>query len=138
VLVLPPILCVGWYLAWRRLYPDAARLVRQRQSRAARRALAGLDAAARLTGRPRVEAVSAAVVLYLRERFDLVYREPTPGESADWLAHFGISEGLTQRTRQLLQECAAGRFGPQETEDNLAAPARGLVLELEDATCPPS
>ncbi len=139
VLGLPPLVGAGWYLAWRRLYPDAGRLARQRRSRAARRALAALAGADRLAGRARAEAVSGAVVLYLRERFDLVYQEPTPGESAEWLARFGIAGSLTERLGQLLQRCAAGRFGPVDEEDSdLPALARGLVLELEDATCPSS
>jgi hypothetical protein len=139
VLVPPPLLGLGWYLAWRWLYPDAARLARQRRSRAARRALVGLDGAARLGGRAHAEAVSAAVVLYLRERFDLAVQEPTPGECADWLARFGLAEVLTERLRLLLEDCTAARFGPGEVEgSDLASPARGLVIDLEDATCPPS
>ncbi len=36
----PPLVCLGWYLVWRRLYPDTARLARVRRSRAAQLALA--------------------------------------------------------------------------------------------------
>ncbi|HZT78623.1 MAG TPA: hypothetical protein VFA26_00255, partial [Gemmataceae bacterium] len=39
VLLLPPVVCAGWYFAWRRLYPDAARLARRRRSQAAEEAL---------------------------------------------------------------------------------------------------
>src|SRR5262249_33082171 len=42
LLLLPPALCAGWYGLWHRRYPDAARLARQRQSRAARQALHAL------------------------------------------------------------------------------------------------
>jgi hypothetical protein len=139
VLVVPPLLCAAWYLAWRMAYPDAARLAQQRRSRAARRALASLETAACQGGRARAETVSQAVVLYLRERFDLVPLEPTPQESALWLRRFGYDEALAERLRQLLQECAAVRFGPESEEaGNLVGPARGLVLELEETPCPPS
>src|SRR5205823_410044 len=81
----PPLLCVVWYVAWRRANPDAARRASQRRSRAARRALAALKTAERLQGKARAEATSKAVVAYLHERFDLPIAEPTPDEAADWL-----------------------------------------------------
>jgi hypothetical protein len=138
-LALPPVLCAGWYLAWRRRYPDAGRLARQRQSRAARRALTALHQAARQTGRTQAEGVSQAVVLYLRERFDLVPQEPTPEESARWLGHFGYSDAIMERLRQLLEACAADRFGPGPVEGgDRVGPARGLILDLEESPCPPS
>jgi hypothetical protein len=138
VLALPPLLCAGWYLAWRRLYPDALLLSRQRRSWAAQRALAALDAAQRRTGRAQAESVSSAVVLYLRERFDLVPLEPTPQESARWLERFGYPETLTERLQLLLEGCAAARFGPAPAPDSdLAGPAQGLIVELEESSCPP-
>ena len=49
LLLVPPLGCIAWYLLWRRLYPDAARLASQRRSRAAPRpASAARRAAARL------------------------------------------------------------------------------------------
>ena len=42
LLLAPPLLCAAWYFAWRRLYPDAAGMARQRRSHAARRALHSL------------------------------------------------------------------------------------------------
>jgi hypothetical protein len=139
VLGLPPILCAGWYLAWRRLYPDAAYQARQRQSRAARRALAALQTAARQTGREQAEGISQVMIVYLRERFGLIPLEPTPQESALWLRRFGYNEAVTQRLRQLLEQCAAVRFGPDSAADNdLVEPVRGLIIDLEEPSCPPS
>jgi hypothetical protein len=82
--------------------------------------------------------VSQIVVEYLRERFDLIPQEPTPLESALWLVRFGYAASLTGAVRQLLEECAVARFGPGPTQaGDLAGPAHGLIVALEESPCPP-
>jgi hypothetical protein len=134
VLAGPPLLCLVWYAAWRRLYPDAAQRALQQRSRAARRALAALRTARRLAGKARGEAVAAAVVGYLRERFDLPVAEPTPEEAADWLRRYGRDGDEVKR---LLLNCTAERFGPGGAGDLVAA-ARQFIATTEDPPRSPS
>ena len=42
VLIAPPLVAIGWVLAWRRLYPDSARLAQIRRNKAVRHALSRL------------------------------------------------------------------------------------------------
>ena len=65
-LLAPPLLCGGWFFSWRRLYPDAARVARQRRSLAARRALAALRGAKRLPPVQQAARSAAVVADYLR------------------------------------------------------------------------
>ncbi|HVS34556.1 MAG TPA: hypothetical protein VMS17_03175 [Gemmataceae bacterium] len=116
----PPLLCLAWYLGWRRWRPDAARLARQRRSLAARRALQALHAAGRLP--PIQRAARAAVVTadYLRSRFDAPAEEPTPAEAADCLARAGCSAALAEQAAALFRDCDAARFAPLEKEKGRA------------------
>src|SRR5262245_8650238 len=85
VLLGVPALCAGGYALWRHRYPDAARRVRQRQSRAARQALQALESARR--HEPETHPIRTAAILtdYLQQRWDLAAGEPTPREVADHL-----------------------------------------------------
>jgi hypothetical protein len=138
-LAAPPLACAAWLLAWRRLYPDAGRLTRQRRSRAARRALRGLEGAARERGRARAEQVARALAGYLQERFELHSAEPTPAEASAWLAGQGLPAGLAGRAEELLAACAEGRFRPGEGEEADLVDAAGTwVVAVEEGSCPPS
>ena len=59
-----PLAALGWYVAWQRVYPDAARLARMRRSRAARRATEAIRRADRMPDPP--AAIATAVLGYLR------------------------------------------------------------------------
>jgi hypothetical protein len=129
----PPVLCGLWYVLWRRRYPGAARLARQRRSRAAEQAIQGLAA---LKGEGASQ-VAGLVARYLRQRLDLPAAEPTPREAARHLRRLGVSPGLVRQTATLLRACDADRFAPgaSATDTALASEATGLILALEAEPC---
>lgn len=135
----PPCGCLAWYLAWRRRYPDAARLAREHRSRAARHALRSLEAARRQRGRPCAEAVAAALGGYLRERFEFPGVEPGPDEAIAWLAARGVEPVAAERAGRLLDACAEGRFQPEHdlTED-LPGRCRDWIISIDEGSCPHS
>ncbi len=132
LLAAPPTGCLGWYLVWRRLYPDAARLARQRRSRAAQ-LLLDLLRKAPAAPQERAQFAERAVTRYLRLRLDLAIEEPTPGETAAHLTHRGLSEPMTAAISRFYQTCNAARFAPAppaETPD-LASKAAEVILAVE-------
>src|SRR5262245_60461920 len=76
IMLFGPLAALGWYLVWRRIYPDAARLARMRRSRVARRALDAIRKAARTPDPPAT--IGNAVLGYLRMRFPLPESAATP------------------------------------------------------------
>jgi hypothetical protein len=134
----PPFLCWAWYDAWRRLYPDAARVAGRRRSRAARRALKSLRGIGK--GRPGDEAGARAAGVaaeYLRQRLDLASAEPTPGEALACLEQSGISTRLAGEFAAFFRGCDAARFAPEpfSARPDLAAEASRLVRALEAELC---
>jgi hypothetical protein len=133
--LLPPLACAGWYLVWRRLYPDAARAARQRRSRAARLALRVLRSIppAGAAGGSRAAAV---VTDYLRQRLDLAVAEPTPGEAAQALSRAGCSPGLVFQALRFFHACDTARFVPEAPPPDrpFAEAARRLILAVEAET----
>jgi hypothetical protein len=128
--VLAVLLPAGWYAAWRVAYPDAARLARQRRSRAARRALAAVRAAGR-SADP-AAACAAAVLGYLRARHPLPPGIDTPPEAAAALAALGVA--AADDVAEFLRACDAARFAPNaDTAVSLAAGAEALIARLEAA-----
>jgi hypothetical protein len=145
VLVLaPPLGCVAWYLIWRRLYPDAARLANQRRSSAARRALQALYAVRRLDGRTRAARTVAIVAGYLNQRLDLTIAEPTPHEVALLFQQQGFSSALTEQALRFFDSCDRARFlpvagkidGTEVSPAELQESATQLILAMEEETCP--
>jgi hypothetical protein len=131
----PPLGCLVWFLAWRRLYPDAARRARQRRSRAAHLALKHLRAAGKDPLSRQPEQAAGIVTDYLRQRFDLPAAEATPIEAAEHLQRVGLPVALSERAAQFFQECDAARFRPSPSPEWLAvATAAQLILEVEDAS----
>lgn len=132
LLLAPPALCAGWYVTWRRLYPDAARLTRRRRSRAARQALGALETAGRDDRAP--EKAAAITALYLRQRVDLSAAEPTPAEVAGHLEGAGFPAVLGARVAEFFRECDAARFGPGPLRGGTDFPAAAaeLILALEE------
>jgi hypothetical protein len=138
LLLAPPLLCAAWYVAWRRLYPDAARRAHLRRSRAARQALERLHRAARLPAGPRAARAAAVVAGYLHERVDLRAAEPTPAEAAAHLRRHGCADGLVEQASRFFESCDAARFRPAPPPDgpDLPEAAARLILAVEAATCP--
>jgi hypothetical protein len=138
LLAVPPLGCVAWYQAWKRLYPDAARQVVRRRSRAARMALKALRALARDPNPADLGAPVAAVLAdYLHQRLDLPAAEPTPAETTAHLAKAGVPPAFVARFAALFQECDAARFSPityADTQD-LAGEAAQLIRDLEAEPC---
>lgn len=137
--LLPPMLCLGWYLVWRRLYPDAARLARVRRSQAAALALEALGRRPRAPGQRAVVALGA-VTRYLRQRLDLPGAEPTPQETAGHLQRLGCSDMVAGETLRFYQACDAARFLPAPPTEAAELPewAVRLILALEAETWNPT
>ena len=134
LLLAPPLGCAVWYAVWRRLYPDAARLLKQRRSRAATLALKQLQRLPRGATEERAAHIAAAVTTYLQQRLDLPAAEPTPREAAAHLRTAGCPDTLTKRAEQFFQTCDAARFFPNASDAELPAFAQQLILDLEAHT----
>ncbi len=131
----PPLLGLCWYLVWRRLYPDVARLTRQQRSRSARRALELIARARRVPMPHRAEIIAVAVGAYLRERLDFPAAQPTPDEVRSHLARLGCSAATVEQAAQFIRAIDAVRFQPATTTtDGLADAAESLILALESET----
>jgi hypothetical protein len=127
-----PLAALAWYLAWRRVFPDAARLAKLRRSRAARRAADAIRRAGRAPDPP--AAVAGAVLGYLRSRFPLPPGAVTPGEVGAALAELGLPAADCGAVADFLRDCDAARFSPAGDADaSLAADAAALVTRLEAA-----
>ena len=140
LLLAPPLLCGAWYLCWRRLYPDAARVARQRRSLAARRALRRLRGARRLPSVQQAARSAAVAADYLRARFDAPAEEPTPDEAAACLGRAGCSSALAEQAAAFFRACDAARFAPDgpAVRADLTAEAAAFILAVEAETWPPS
>jgi hypothetical protein len=130
----PPLACAGWYVAWRSLYPDAARQNRRRRSRAARESLKLLRNARRLPLPQRANQAVAALTRYLRERFDLTAAEPTPAEAAAALRRCRCPVELSEATSRFVASSDAVRFAPQADGLALLDEAARLIAALEEKT----
>jgi hypothetical protein len=136
LLLVPPLACAAWYVAWRRLNPDLGRQKEQRRSRAARHALARLQQAERAAVDQRALLTATAVADYLRERVDLTVAEPTPPEVGKLLKANGCSPAVVEQAIGFLQTCDAARFWPPVATDGAKLPAlaRDLILALDTDT----
>ena len=135
-LLVPPLGCLlGWWL-WQRWFPDAARQAALRRGRAARLALDALDRTPRETSaEPRdiAEHLVATLTAYLRDRYALRGEAPTPAEVAETIAIAGSPE-LAERVGAWWQQADAVRFG-RDVAPVMVAPARALLIQLEEAAC---
>lgn len=138
LLVAPPFLCAGWYLVWRRLYPDAARLARQRRSRAAEIALRSLGQVGKADPDRAAQQFGTIMAEYLRGRWELPAAEPTPAEVADHLRRIGCPAELAERAGAFFSASNAARFAPGggPSHDTLRTTAVQLVLDLEGPPWP--
>lgn len=127
-----PLLALGWFVAWRRIYPDATRLARIRRTRAARRAIDTIRRSARAVDPP--GAIAAAVLGYLRARFPLPYSAVTPLEIETSLTDLGMPAEDSNRVADFFRGCDAARFAGHIDEHlSLAADAEALIVRLEAA-----
>ena len=135
LLMTPPLGCIFWYLIWRRLYPDAARLASQRRSRAARQALQAIDASRRLDAETRAGCTASIVADYLQQRLDLSIAEPTPPEIAALFAQHGFSAALTERAVSFFEMCDRIRFLPASasTPSDWQDSAMQFILAVESS-----
>jgi hypothetical protein len=125
-----PLLAGGWYLAWRRVYPDAARLARIRRSRAARRAADAVRKAGRTPDPPGT--IAAAVLGYLRARFPLPPGAETPAEVGDGLRSAGLPDPEAAAVVAFFRHADEARFGGAgDSGLSLAADAQALLARLE-------
>jgi hypothetical protein len=134
MLLAPPLFCGGLYVVWRQLNPDAARLVKQRRSRAATFALKQLERLPHGATEERAAHVASAVTAYLQQRLDLHAAEPTPAEAATHLRNTGCPDALTKQTEEFFRTCDAARFFSTPAGADLPASARKLILDLEAHT----
>jgi len=138
VVLIPPLSCLTWLIVWRRLNPDAARLAKQRRSRAARLALRSLGALTRTPPEEQALRIKEVLVDYLRERFEFKILEPTPFEVAGHLRASGVSDKSAGRARDFFAECDAARFAPYRPagSDSWTARATDLLHTLEEESWP--
>jgi hypothetical protein len=130
--LLGPVAGGAWYLAWRRIYPDGARLARMRRTRAARRAIAAFRRSPAASDPPAV--VAAALLGYLRSRFPMPAGAATPGEVRHALEDTGLAVAETGRVEALLRSCDEARFAADaDGPGSLALEAKALVERLEAA-----
>lgn len=135
--LVPPVACVAWYLAWRRLSPDAARLAHQRRSRAARDALAALKQLRAPTAEERARQAALIVARYLHQRWELPQELPTPTEAADHLRRAGLPEASANEASAFFAACDTARFAPGQAEtSDLRPSAEKVIVTLEELTCP--
>lgn len=134
--VVPPALCGAWYLAWRRLYPDAAQAARRRRSLAARRALQALRAARSEDADARARQAAAAMTTYLCQRLDVPLADATPAQAGLHLRRLGLPESLSDRVVHVLRSCEAARFAANllPTDQDLPALTENVILTLESET----
>ncbi|MBA4188598.1 MAG: hypothetical protein C0467_11410 [Planctomycetaceae bacterium] len=127
-----PLFALGWYAAWRRLYPDAQRLATIRRTRAARRAMDAITWASHTHDPP--AAIAAAMLGYLRSRFPLPPGAVTPSELAVALAEIGMPTADCEQVAEFFRACDAARFAPSsDNAVSLAADASAIVARLEAA-----
>jgi hypothetical protein len=129
----PPLLCTAWYALWRQRYPDAARRVQQRRSRAARQALQALRLRDRRGRADRAQGAALVVTTYLRQRLDLPAAEPTPAEVGAHLQRMGVSPAHAKEVTEFFRASDAARFapGPGKEADDWGPAAGRLILTLE-------
>lgn len=126
-----PLAALGWFLAWRRVYPGAARLAHLRRSRAARRALDAVRRAGRAADPP--AATAAALLDYLRARFPVPESAATPGEIGDALRAAAVPPELAAFVADVFRACDRARFAPDGAAGPaLAADAEAALFGLEE------
>ncbi|MBN9121043.1 MAG: hypothetical protein J0I06_18145 [Planctomycetes bacterium] len=126
-----PLAALGWFLAWRRVYPNGHRLAQMRRSRAARRATDAIRRAGRTPDPP--AAIASAVLGYLRTRYPLPESAATPSEIAAALAESKVPPEEAERVADVFRGCDRARFAPpSDSGSSLAADAEAALARLEE------
>lgn len=126
-----PLVAVGWFLVWRRVFPDAHRLAQMRRSRAARRAADAIRKAGRTPDPPAT--VASAVLAYLRTRFPLPESAVTPPEIAAALLEMKVPAEVAEFVADVFRACDRARFAPPgDSGMSLAADAEAAITRLEE------
>jgi hypothetical protein len=126
-----PLVATGWFLLWRRIYPDARRLAQLRRSRAARRAVDAIRKSGRAADPP--AAIAAALLAYLRARYPLPESAVTPSEVAAALVEARVPFDATEQVADVFRGCDRARFAPPgDSGAALAAEAEAAITRLEE------
>ena len=124
--LVPPLLALGWFIAWRRLYPDAADRARVRRSRAALQAWQTLKSVKGDDPAIRARQAAKAVDGYLRDRFALTGSAPTPDEMEAHLQDVGLSLAARRcRWPTSFAPCDAACFAPEPSSEDV--PRRSVI-----------
>jgi len=128
----PPFLAVGWYIGWRLLNPEGARLARRQRSRAARTALRSLQILARGATVSSGDVVHC-VTNYLTLRYNLPGVFRTPRELTQNLREARAGEIIIANSETFLRTADAARFSPNASPatDALVADAERLIRDAE-------
>jgi hypothetical protein len=125
-----PLAAGAWFLVWRRVFPDAARLAHVRRSRAARRAADAIRRANRTADPP--AAIASAVLGYLRTRFPLAASAVTPVEIGAALVDARVPDEIAEQVADVFRACDRARFAPSGGDGvALAAGAQTVLARLE-------
>lgn len=127
-LLVPPLVCLGGFLAWRQWHPDDARERARRRRHAAQTALANL----------RANRTFAWVVVreYLYQRFAFAVDDPTPDDVADFLKRRGFAIDRCNEALVFFRSCDAIRFAQGTTShEPLSDAASRLIETLEADPC---
>lgn len=125
-----PLVATAWYLVWRRIFPDPARMAMLRRSRAARRATDTIRKANRTPDPP--VTISVAVLSYLRTRFPLPESAVTPSEIAVALVEAKVAPEMAEQIADVFRDCDRARFAPpSDSGVSLAEHAEAAITRLE-------
>jgi hypothetical protein len=126
-----PLAALGWFLVWRRLYPNAARLAQMRRSRAARRAADAIRRSGRASDPPAT--IASAVLGYLRALYPLPESAVTPPEIAAALTEARVPAQAAEQVADVFRACDRARFAPPgDSGPSLAAGAEAAITRLEE------
>ena len=126
-----PLAALGWFLVWRRIYPNAARLAQMRRSRAARRAIDAVRRSGRTPDPPAT--IASALLGYLRTLFPVPESAVTPPEIASALVEARVPARVAEQIADVFRACDRARFAPPgDSGLSLAAKAESVITRLEE------
>lgn len=134
-IVAPPFIAIGWFIIWRLLNPEGARLARRQKSRAARSALRSLQLLGRNAATSSGDVVRCATI-YLTHRYNLPGVFRTPGELSEHLREARAGDMIIAESEAFLRMADATRFAPNSSpiSDALVADAERLIRLAEGDT----
>ena len=131
MLIVSPLLALGYVLIWRWRNPDAAKQRHLKRSRAVRVALVNLARVRDAEGF--AERIDRVLLRYLHERFDLPPHFATPADVSSHLRSVHASWQAADQLEACLKQCDAIRFGAADVRESvLRAEAERSILALEE------